>query len=258
MNERLVLFILQKINSIKKDIFCVEFEAKKYWVKRARATKPSKIHQFFYAFLPFELLIVGEYKTPKDALAHEVKKMQKLRYLGINIPTIIYNCEDFFVLNHTGENLHELFKNGDLSDEEFYVLVNKSLEMLARLHSLNLYHGGAQSRNFTFKNDEVFMIDFEESFSKNISKENLKFRDFLLYLLSFTKIKNRKIDYGYIINFYISLTDDKIIMNKLAKLSRLLKPLLFLSKFNLINQYLGKDVKNFIVLLEQLKILTEK
>ncbi len=81
-------FFIKQAKSSKKDIFCLSFEGKKYWIKKARATKSSKIHKFFYSFLPFELLITSEVKSPKESLEFEAKKVELLRKYGINVPKI--------------------------------------------------------------------------------------------------------------------------------------------------------------------------
>ena len=48
--------------------------------------------------------------------------------------------------------------------------------------------GDCSFYGFVFKDNKVFVIDFEESFDKSVDIKTLQYRDFLLFLLSFTKI----------------------------------------------------------------------
>ncbi len=253
MNNKFIELIEDEVKNSKKNIFYTKYKNEKFWIKKARATTSSKIHKFFYKLLPFELLITSEPKTPRKALEFEFEKLQSLKSKNINVPKVIYKNRDFFVLEDTGQNIHAIFKNNDLSNEIFLNLVDKSLKSLANLHNLNLFHGGSQTRNFTLKNDEIFMIDFEESFSKNISLETLQFRDFLLYLLSFTKIKKPFVDFSYIIDNYVKLTNKTNTKIKLIKLIKFLTPLVKISKFKPVNKLLGSDVKNFITLINEIE-----
>ncbi|WP_252981498.1 RIO1 family regulatory kinase/ATPase domain-containing protein [Aliarcobacter butzleri] len=189
----------------KSEIFDFNFEGKKYWLKRARATKPNKIQKFFYKIFSFELLIPSLEKSPEDALTFETAKIEKLKKIGINVPNIVYMNEDFFVLEDCGDSVNSYLRTKNITQDKFYYFIEKLLIELSKIHNCGQFHGGTQLRNFTYKDEKVFVIDFEESFDSNISLETLQFRDFLLFILSFIKIKeiNFEIDYNYIINKYI-------------------------------------------------------
>ncbi len=232
-------------------IFSIQYEGKKYWIKKARATYASKIHKFFYKFLPFELLIIGEKKTPHEALRYEINKLKNMQKNGLKVPSIVYESDDFVVLLDVGESLYELLEKDDLTQEEFYKYTCKSLDELCKLHNKNFFHGASQARNFTIKDDEIYMVDFKESFDKNISLETLQFRDFLLYLLSFAKIKKTFVDFSFIIDNYIKLTNQTDTKIKLINLIKFLNPLVKICHFKPIDKILGSDVKNFIILVQQ-------
>ncbi|WP_419671683.1 hypothetical protein [Aliarcobacter butzleri] len=113
-------FIKKEALLNKSDIFSFDFEGKKYWLKRARATKTNKIQKFFYKIFSFELLIPSLEKTPKDALVFETTKIEKFKKLGINVPNIVYKSEDFFVLEDCGRSVNRYFKKRNLKEDEFY------------------------------------------------------------------------------------------------------------------------------------------
>ena len=198
-------FIKKEALLNKSDIFSFDFEDKKYWLKRARKTKPNRIQKFFYRIFPFELLIPALAKDSKEALVFETTKIEKFKKLGINVPNIVYKSQDFFVLEDCGDSVNSYLRTKNITQDKFYYFVEKLLIELSKIHNCGQFHGGTQLRNFTYKDEKVFVIDFEESFDSNISLETLQFRDFLLFILSFIKIKeiNFEIDYSYIINIYI-------------------------------------------------------
>lgn len=240
----------------KKEIFSFDFEGKKYWIKKARATKTNKIQKFFYKIFSFELLIPSLEKTPKDALAFETTKIEKFKKLGINVPNIVYKSEDFFVLEDSGKNLNSFLKK-NIDESKFYYFVENLLIELSKIHNSNEFHGGAQIRNFTYKDEKVFVIDFEESFESNTTLETLQFRDFLLFLLSFTKLKKLsfEVNYNYIINRYIELTKNKNVIYKLKNIAKRLNFFISLSQNSFLKKFLGSDVINFFKLLKILNSL---
>ncbi|MCT7537963.1 hypothetical protein N5U20_04235 [Aliarcobacter butzleri] len=236
----------------KKEIFSFDFEGKKYWLKKARATKTNKIQKFFYKIFSFELLIPSLAKSPKNALIFETAKIEKFKKLGINVPNIVYKSEDFFVLEDCGMTIYSILRDENIEEKNFYFYIDLVLKELAKMHSIGFFHGGSQLRNFTFKDGKVFVIDFEESFDENIDVRSLQYRDFLLFLLSFLKIKELsfKIDYEKIINKYLEISKNYEIKDKLLNFSVKLQFFLYLYKKEFIRKRVGSDVKYFFELIE--------
>lgn len=237
------------------EIFPIEFEHKRYWLKKARQTKPNKIQKFFYRFFPLELLIPSSPKTAFEALDYETSKLEKFRNLGINTPKVVYKCDDFFVLEDCGKTLHSLIRK-NISEEALYYYVDFMLEELSKIHKNEFFHGGSQTRNFTYKDGKIFIIDLEESFDSTIDIETLKFRDFLLFLLSFVKIRtNFEIDYEYIIDKYMNLTANTNTKDRLKKMANKISFLIYLSEIKIFQNILGSDIKSFFKLFKILKTL---
>ncbi|RBQ26228.1 kinase [Arcobacter sp. CECT 9188] len=252
----------KEFESSDKEIFPFIFEEKQYWLKKARATKPNKIQKFFYRFFPFELLIPSLYKTPKEALEFESSKLKKFKSLGINVPNIVYKCEEFFVLEDSGESVYVFLKNieKDIREEEFYYFVNLMIIELSKIHNLGQFHGGSQMRNFTFKDEKVFVLDFEESFYNNIDIKTLQYRDFLLFLLSFTKFKKLsfEIDYLKIIKQYNELSKNKDFILKLKQTRQKILLIIKIGDFPFIKSFLGSDVIQFLKLFKNLRLIKDR
>ena len=246
----------EQILSNESEIFSIEFENQKYWVKKARATKPNKIQSLFYRFFPLELLMPSLPKSAKEALVHETLKLEMFRSKGINAPTVVYQCDDFFILEDVGIAIHSLIRDKHITQKQMYYYIDKVIEFLATIHNKNQFHGGAQTRNFTYDKGKVFAIDLEESFSSSIDIETLKFRDFLLLLLSFVKIKaSFELDYAHIIQKYVELTKNQKTSSNLKKLANKISFLIYLSEIQWINKLLGSDVKGFFTLFKTIKKL---
>lgn len=241
--------------SNSSEIFPIEFENQKYWLKRARQTKPNKIQKFFYRLFPVELLIPSLGKTAFEALQYETSKLEKFRSLGINTPKVVYKCDNFFVLEDCGKTVHSLIRK-NISEEAFYYYVDLMLEELTKIHKNGFFHGGAQTRNFTYKEKKIYIIDLEESFDSTIDVETLKFRDFLLFLLSFVKIKaDFEVDYMYVIDKYMNLTGNTNIKDKLKKMANKISFFIYLSEVKIFQNILGSDIKSFFKLFKILKTL---
>ncbi len=238
------------------EIFSIVYNEEKYWVKKARPTRSTYWHKFFYAFFSFDVLIPSQNKSGKETILHETSKLNLFREKGIHTPHVMYQCDDFFILEDCGESIHSILRTQNLSEQEIYYYLDKVIEELAKIHNHNFFHGGAQTRNFTFKQSKIYAIDLEESFDSNVDVSVLQFRDLLLLLLSFVKIKaNFDLDYKYIIKKYVTLTGKKEILKRLKKLSKKLSFLIKLFEIKWINKLLGSDLKGVLSLFKILKTL---
>ena len=137
-----------------------------------------------------------------------------------------------------------------------YYFINKVINELSKIHNFNEYHGGAQCRNFTYKDGKVSIIDLEDSFSQDTDIKTLQFRDFILFLLSLTKTRaSFELDYNIIIKQYIMLSNNHDFINRLRKLANKISFLIKLSEIKFINNLLGSDIKSFFRLFKILKSL---
>jgi tRNA A-37 threonylcarbamoyl transferase component Bud32 len=237
------------------DIFSLEFQEKKYWVKKARGTFSSNLHKFYYKLFPFEVLIPVETKTGQETIAFETSKLELFQQKGINTPKVMFKNDTFFILEDCGRNINSYLRKRDITKEQMYYYLDLLITQLANIHNNNLFHGGAQARNFTYKEGNVYAIDLEDSF-ENIDLEILQFRDLLLFLLSLTKIRaSFDVDYNFIIEKYIALTAKTHTKERVKNLVNKISFLINLSQIKWINRLLGRDVKSFFKLFTSLKKL---
>jgi len=249
-------FLIEQNRKNSDEIFHVSYGNKRYWIKKARETKSLLFHRFFYFLTKFEVLLPVENKSAKDAIKYETSKIERFQTLGINTPNIIYKEDKFFVLEDCGKTINSYIRKRDITEDKIYFYIDKVIEALAKIHNLNQFHGGAQARNFTFKDDKIYALDLEDSFDKNVDLKLLQFRDFLLLLLSFTKTRaNFELDFDYIIDKYIKLTNNMEFKQRLINLANRFSFLIFLSDIKIINKLIGRDGQTFFKLLKKLQNL---
>lgn len=240
-----------------KEIFKFFNDEKKYWVKKARATRSNIFQKIFYKLTSFDVLIPVENKTAHNAMLFETNKLNEFNLSGIKAAKIKGRNDSFFVLEDCGQNIYYHLKNKNVSVDEKRDALFKTIESLAKIHNSGFYHGGAQIRNFTYFKNEVYTIDLEDSFNQNIDLKTLQFRDFLLFLLSLLKLSG-KYDFNIetIIFEYISRTDNRAFIKRLKKTSSQMSFLIPLG--NLLKSFLSKDANAFIEFLKIVNNLEEK
>ncbi|WP_258238318.1 hypothetical protein [Arcobacter sp. CECT 8983] len=240
-----------------KEIFSFEYDNQKYWLKKARATKSNLIHKFFYKLTDIDILLPVEKKSAKESLIFETTKIERLKEKGINTPNIAFKNDDFFILEDSGKMVNSYIRKRDITKEKMYFYIDLMLKELALIHNNSEYHGGAQARNFIYKERIVTAIDFEDSFDKSISLETLQFRDLILFLLSLTKTRaSFALNYNFIINQYIKLVPkNKNFKNKLQNLANKISFFISLYEIDFIKRMIGRDGQGFFKLFIILKKL---
>jgi tRNA A-37 threonylcarbamoyl transferase component Bud32 len=132
--------------------------------------------------------------APRGAECGEINKLRALRSAGVNVPRVLHEAGEYFVLEYVGPSVDSLLaRTDDASLRESYVA--DALEALRDLHERGFIHGGAQVKNFTFYNGAVYLIDFEEVIPRG-HLEKFIIRDILIFMLSLEKRGfDRRIDW---------------------------------------------------------------
>ncbi|MDR0654521.1 MAG: hypothetical protein LBG12_14615 [Synergistaceae bacterium] len=113
---------------------------------------------------------------------HEIKKLKALREHGLKVPEVLYEDAGYFVMEHVGECLEGIVtRERDCARVDGYIA--DALKNLRALHERGFIHGGAQMKNFTRRDGETFMIDFEEVIPEGYG-EAMRCRDIAVFLMS--------------------------------------------------------------------------
>ncbi len=248
--------IVEKIKDNPKiEIFDIEFKGKKMWVKRARGTGSNLLHKLVYRLTKNPIVIPVENKTPREALLFESSKLQKLDTLSIPVPKVIKIAKEYFIIKDCGATVHHLVKNNVVDDPT--ELFEKIVIQLAKLHNLSQFHGGSQIKNFTYQNNQVYFIDFEESFNAEVNIKELQFRDLFLFLFSISKL-TIEVDYENLIKKYITLTKNKDVIEKFHTLTSKVSFLMKVVENSIVWNLIDRDTKSVYRLLQQLQNIPSK
>jgi len=256
MNDLKELIQEGKERHLNEDVFSIQYQGKKLWVKNARPTGSNTFHKYAYKLIKNPLIVPVNDKSPQEAARYEASKIQRLHTLNIHVPAVIESTDNYFVLEDCGPTINDLMHN-DLVPNPMQ-LFQKVVTELSRLHNINEFHGSSQIKNFTYnsESDSVCFIDFEESFDTSIVIEDLQFRDLILFLLSLSRLKI-SLDNEPLLDTYIRLTGKKDVLKRfhvlISKVSFLMKIMHYKSIWNL----LDNDTKGIYTLLKQIDRIPE-
>jgi len=237
----------------KVEIFDIELNGKKLWVKRARRTSSNILHKLVYRVTKNPLLVPVQNKSPKIALSYEADKLERLYNLNISVPKLITKEEEYFAIEDCGSTVAHLFYHNQIEDQ--MELCREVVRQIASLHNKKEFHGGSQIKNFTYLNGKIYFIDFEESFESDVDIDDLQFRDLFLFLFSIQKM-NIDANHASLIELYCQLTNKTDIIERLHQLVEKVSLLMKILENQYIWKLVDKDTKSVYRMMLGFKNLT--
>ncbi|ARP88593.1 hypothetical protein [Bordetella genomosp. 9] len=155
----------------------VEIDGVQCVVKRRRESLRGRIGYVLRYVRAFVLgvgcrLVLGEFPNPgvllRNGLDYEAERLRRLRAADCRVPDIWWQEPGLLVLEHVGTDLNALMRHG--SEEYRVELARQAGRDLAEFHQRGFCHGGAQIRNLTVRNGEIWRIDFEENIGEALSR----------------------------------------------------------------------------------------
>jgi tRNA A-37 threonylcarbamoyl transferase component Bud32 len=134
----------------------------------------------------------------------EAKKLRALRENGLSVPEVLYETGNYFVLEYVGRNLGDVLTDESDPDKK-RAYVESALLKLRSLHDKHFIHGGSQIKNFTVRDGEIYIIDFEEVIPPEYFEE-FRIRDLILFAMSLEK-EGLPFDLGWLCEVYGGLSD---------------------------------------------------
>jgi len=116
-------------------------------------------------------LFLGEFPRPsvllRNGLAYEAERLRRLSQAGCRVPQVWWEEPGLLVLEHVGEDLAGVVRHADAAQRVQWV---RALAAdLAAFHARGHWHGGAQVRNITLRDGDLWRIDFEENIGGALS-----------------------------------------------------------------------------------------
>lgn len=114
---------------------------------------------------------------------YELSRLQTLALAGVKVPEILVHDQKVMVLAHCGIDGFQAMKS--MARPERTAFLIRLAEELARFHSADHWHGGAQIKNILLnENGEIYRIDFEERFTDRLPLPLAQVYDLILFLNS--------------------------------------------------------------------------
>ncbi len=136
-------------------------------------------------------VFLGEFPRPsvllRNGLAHEGQRLAQLLEAGTRVPEVWWREQNLLVLEFVGEDLADLIRNEDSTSRMW--LARAAAADLAAFHARGMWHGGAQIRNVTLRDGEIWRIDFEENIGATLSRPLAQAYDLFQMLASLVSLR---------------------------------------------------------------------
>jgi len=234
-----------------QDVFSLENQGQKVWIKKAKKSGSNWLQRLAYKIIKNPLLTPAQEQTAEESIDFEASKIKTVKNKFENVPDIIHSSSSFMVMLDSGKDLRSLIKQNEKDESEIIDILNRALSLLADFHNLGYYHGGSQIKNFTYKDNKLCMIDFEERFDK-VDVKSLQFRDLFLFLISIARTEI-PIDYKELISKYIEMTSNKDFLQRFKTVIKDLGFLTNILRYEPILNKMGKDAKSVYKLIKEIE-----
>ena len=239
-----------KIAAINKRVTKIDYDGQVCYVKKRAQCRRNGYHRLqSIVFCLTRNTFFAPTLLGKDGnmALHEAEKLKRVKALGINVPAVLRLTEDYFIMEDCGERLDGAINE---TDDDYQEYLGSAIQLLARLHKNGECHGGSQIRNFTIKDGQIYMIDFEE-YIRSEHFSGIAFRDVVLFLLSVALIKRHKFSLMKLVHEY-ELESGIPIEARLRRFFGILSFFNFLRK-KPFNNFVGRDVIGTLNALDELK-----
>ena len=181
----------REAGSAKRRVYALRHGGERYMVKRSapgrslpRALGGALLVRFLAGHWPrLGPLRLGE----ADQLHYEAARLRALRDRDQPVPEVILVSDDHLIMQDVGPPLTQIMRSLDASGQAD--LACRVAAELADFHRQGHWHGGAQLRNHTQWNDDLYRIDFEEPLDQTMTLPARQAMDLMLLVHSATAIK---------------------------------------------------------------------
>jgi len=245
-----------------------ELDGIHFVVKRRRASLGGGISYVLRYLRAFFLgigckLFLGEFPNPgvllRNGLAFEAQRLRLLLADGCRVPAIWHEEPGLLVLEHVGKDLSSVIRHGDDATRSDWAW--RAGRDLAEFHLRGHCHGGAQIRNLTIRDQELWRIDFEENIGEALSAPLAQAYDLFQLVASLLSLRALDSDImpdlaRAMVQGYFEVNPDARVRARLARLgrvlggaARVLRPLL--------GRLSSRDVQGFFRVADVLRELTQ-
>nr|WP_240039745.1 hypothetical protein [Achromobacter aloeverae] len=208
-------------------------------------------------------LFLGEFPRPgillRNGLDFEAQRLRVLLADGCRVPAIWYEAPGLLVLEHVGEDLSSVIRHG--SDETRSHWARLAGRDLAEFHRRGHCHGGAQIRNLTIRDNELWRIDFEENIGEALSPPLAQAYDLFQLVASLVSLRKLPVEImprlaRDMVQGYFDVNPDARVRARLTRLGRVLGGLARVLR-PLLGRLSSRDIQGFFRVADVLRGLTQ-
>lgn len=147
----------------------------------------------------------------------EAERLRTLKNVGLHVPSVYTETAQYMVMEHCGESIAHVLKHTPHNTKRLYQIIDS----LIALHLAGQWHGGAQMRNLTIKNNIIYRIDFEENTGNAMPLAMAQAYDVLQCFNSIALLLNEDLELGStLLCYYFKKTQNPEIMRYLERTNR--------------------------------------
>jgi tRNA A-37 threonylcarbamoyl transferase component Bud32 len=192
--------------------FSFVYDGKKLWVKQPERGEENFWHHLLSLF---SKLLNNNFFRPtvvtdsKASLAYEAKRLKVMKTNGIPVPDVLLESDDYIVLEDTGRVLSDLLNDSSFPLQEKEKIMVQLSSALASMHNKGFYHSRPALRDISYKEGEIYFMDFEENLENTLSTNEAIIRDGFLYVHTlYRKLHNPDLILIGLKNYHSSLQTD--------------------------------------------------
>ncbi len=185
LTPELAAAIRSMAGTARERVFSLTVAGRRYWVKRPGLPRlrSSVLMQRGLAML-FGLAVLKPPRTGR--LADEAAALRHLHQGGWPVPDVVFADAQYLVLGDGGTSVESLL-NAEHDATRRHGLIAACATLLLRLHAAGEWHGGAQIRNFSWRDGAPGLLDLEDHDLPGMNLAQRQARDCLLLLYSLTR-----------------------------------------------------------------------
>ncbi|MFF7059830.1 MAG: hypothetical protein ACN6O0_13290 [Achromobacter spanius] len=174
-------------------------------------------------------VFLGEFPRPgvllRNGLTHEAQRLSTLLEAGCRVPEVWWQEQGLLVLEYVGDDLADLIRKEDATSQLW--LTRAAAADLAAFHARGMWHGGAQIRNVTLRDGELWRIDFEENIGATLSRPLAQAYDLFQMLSSLVSLRKLPDDVAVTLgtlalDVYLESNPDTAVRASMKRLARVL------------------------------------
>lgn len=200
MTTRAHDFLQQHIKIQRASIDSYQFDGYTVWIKKASKRHALWLYQLIgwaMRFLGIEALMPVPNMGGERAISTEVKRLQELAKLGINVPHVLAYTDDGLMLKDIGNAEHpaqqiEGLLQASNDAASCMALFQMTVKTISSVHQRGSWLSEAFARNIMVdQRNQVAFIDFESDPGSYLPPAACYARDWLLFMFSVAQILNR-------------------------------------------------------------------